>query len=156
VHQPPAQKPPAETPAAEQPAQDSPAPSLVSTSVVLAAINAPPSVKLARPSSGSAFGSNVCMGATASDDVGVTKVEFRLDGRLVATDAKAPYAAAWNVPSKTSYASHTLSATAYDAAGLKTKTRVTVKRTKSAARCATTAAAKRAGVKRAAIRARLR
>ncbi|HJV22839.1 MAG TPA: M4 family metallopeptidase [Holophagaceae bacterium] len=54
--------------------------------------------------------------ATASDNVGVTKVEFYVDGVLKGTDTTSPYA--MTLDSTTlSNASHTLTAKAYDAAG---------------------------------------
>jgi hypothetical protein len=123
--------------------------------------NAAPSVKLTRPVAGTAFGPNICMGATASDDAAVAKVEFRVDGKLIATDTTAPYTAGWNASSKTAYGNHTVSATVYDAAGLTAKRQVTVKRTKTAARCTSSqsarrAAAKRAAAQRASARARRR
>ena len=57
-------------------------------------------------------------GATRSRaDAAVSKVEFRIDGRLIATDSTAPYAYTWKVSRKTSYASHSVSAAAFDSAG---------------------------------------
>ncbi len=63
--------------------------------------------------------------ATASDNVGVTQVEFRVDGTLVGTDATAPYAATWNATGATP-GSHAIQARAYDAAGNTTNAGVTV------------------------------
>src|SRR6202022_2856261 len=47
--------------------------------------------------------------------VGVTKVEFYLDGVLQSTDTTSPYAWSWDTTTA-SNASHTLTAKAYDAA----------------------------------------
>ncbi len=46
----------------------------------------------------------------------MTQVEFRVDGTLVGTDATSPYAATWNAASAAP-GSHTIQASAYDAAG---------------------------------------
>ena len=67
------------------------------------------------------------MTANASDNVGVTGVQFRLDGaNLGAEDTAAPYSISWNTTLVTS-GSHTLTAVARDAAGnLTTSAAVTV------------------------------
>jgi hypothetical protein len=58
----------------------------------------------------------ITLSATASDDVGVSKVEFYVDDVLKGTDETAPYS--MTLDSKTlSNASHVLMAKAYDAAG---------------------------------------
>src|SRR5262249_54869214 len=54
--------------------------------------------------------------ADASDNVGVTRVELRVDGAVVATDTSAPYAWTWNSTTVPDGA-HALSTAAYDAAG---------------------------------------
>jgi hypothetical protein len=59
----------------------------------------------------------VTVSATASDSVGVSGVQFKLDGvNLGAEDTTSPYSIAWNT-TLTSNASHTLTAIARDAAG---------------------------------------
>ncbi len=58
----------------------------------------------------------ITLSATASDNVGVTKVEFYIDGTLNATDTTSPYST--TVDSTTlANGSHNLVAKAYDAAG---------------------------------------
>ncbi len=58
--------------------------------------------------------------ATASDDIGVTSVQFLLDGApLGAADTAAPYELAWPTAGATNGA-HTLTAVARDAAGHET------------------------------------
>src|SRR5207247_709157 len=58
--------------------------------------------------------------ATASDNVGVTGVQVRLDGAaLGAEDLTAPYAVSWATTTATN-GSHTLTAVARDAAGNQT------------------------------------
>src|SRR5262245_33382761 len=57
-----------------------------------------PLVSLTAPASGATVsGSAVTISATASDNVGVVGVQFRLDGvNLGAEDTSAPYATSWN------------------------------------------------------------
>lgn len=57
----------------------------------------------------------ITLSATASDDVGVSKVEFYVDGALKGTDATAPYSMTLDSTALTN-TSHTLVAKAYDAA----------------------------------------
>jgi hypothetical protein len=54
--------------------------------------------------------------ANASDNIGVASVQFFLDGALAAEDATAPYSVSWDTTTATN-GSHTLTATARDAAG---------------------------------------
>lgn len=58
----------------------------------------------------------ITFNATASDNVGVTKVEFYVDGVLKGTDTASPYSMTLDSTTLTN-ASHTLTAKAYDAAG---------------------------------------
>lgn len=58
----------------------------------------------------------IALSATASDNVGVTKVEFYVDNALIATDTSAPYSTSLDSTTLTN-ASHSLIAKAYDAAG---------------------------------------
>jgi hypothetical protein len=58
----------------------------------------------------------ITLAATASDDVGVSRVEFYVDGALKATDSSAPYQASLDSTTLAD-GSHTLVAKAYDAAG---------------------------------------
>src|SRR5690606_21478754 len=56
--------------------------------------NAAPTISLTSPTSGQTFaeGANVSLAATASDSDGeVVRVEFYVDGSLIATDTSAPY-----------------------------------------------------------------
>ncbi|HKO02468.1 MAG TPA: Ig-like domain-containing protein [Thermoanaerobaculia bacterium] len=74
-----------------------------------------PTVSITAPSGGTTVSGTVAINATASDNIGVAKVEFYVDGTLKSTDTTAPYSYSWNT---TTYAnsSHTLVAKAYDAA----------------------------------------
>ncbi|MFZ6875123.1 Ig-like domain-containing protein [Undibacterium sp. Di27W] len=58
---------------------------------------------------------NITLSATATDNVGVTKVEFYVDGTLKASSTTSPYSTTLNSTSL-SNASHSLVAKAYDAA----------------------------------------
>ncbi len=75
--------------------------------------NQPPTVSLTSPTSGQQFAQSaaVTLAANASDDSGVSRVEFRIDGTLVNSDTTSPYSF-----STTSLAvgSHTAQATAFD------------------------------------------
>jgi peptidoglycan/xylan/chitin deacetylase (PgdA/CDA1 family) len=74
-----------------------------------------PTVSLTAPASGATVSGTTTISASASDNVGVTKVEFLVDGAVVGTDTTSPYSTSWN--SSTAGASATIAAKAYDAAG---------------------------------------
>jgi hypothetical protein len=77
----------------------------------------PPTVQLTAPSDGAIVSGTTVISAQASDNTGVTGVQFLLDGQnLGAVIASAPYNLTWN-STTTSNGTHTLSALAYDAAG---------------------------------------
>jgi chitodextrinase len=77
----------------------------------------PPSVSLTAPSGGATVSGTIALSASASDDIGVAGVQFRLDGaNLGAEDTTAPYGVSWNTTSAAEGA-HTLTAVARDAAG---------------------------------------
>jgi hypothetical protein len=78
-----------------------------------------PSVNITSPTSGSTVsGTSVSFNVDATDNIGVTKVEFYVDGALLpnGTEVSSPYTASWD---STTYSNstHTLSAKAYDLAG---------------------------------------
>jgi len=75
----------------------------------------PPTVSITAPANGATVSATVSVTANASDNVGVTKVEFLLDGVLQSTDTTSPYAWSWNTTTATN-GSHALVAKAYDAA----------------------------------------
>jgi hypothetical protein len=78
----------------------------------------PPTAAITFPTDGSrvARRSTVTITATASDNVGVLKVEFYVNGGLLSTDTTAPYAASWRVPNARGR-TYSLQTKAYDAAG---------------------------------------
>jgi hypothetical protein len=107
-----------------------------SNSVTVTVSNAPPppppdttlpTVSVTSPASGATVSGTTSVTASASDNVGVVGVQFRLDGfNLGAEDTTAPYSVSWNTTGAAN-GSHTLTATARDAAGnSKTSTPVTV------------------------------
>lgn len=80
----------------------------------------PPTVSMITPADGTTVSGTVKATASASDNVGVVGVQFKLDGVNLGAEAKtAPYAISWNTTA-TSNGAHTLDAVARDAAGNKT------------------------------------
>ena len=75
-----------------------------------------PSVVLTAPVGGSVVHGVTLIKAAASDDVGVARVEFYLDGVLKGSATSAPYSYAWD-PSGVAKGSYRWTAKAYDAAG---------------------------------------
>jgi len=77
-----------------------------------------PTVSITSPSSGTTYttSQNVTINATASDNVGVTKVEFYDGGVLKGSDTTSPYTYAWTVSNSVN-GTHSWTAKAYDAAG---------------------------------------
>jgi len=75
----------------------------------------PPAVAITSPTNGTGVSGTVAVAATANDNVGVTRVEFFVNGALQATDTAAPYLFSWDT-SSLAPGSYTLSAKAYDAA----------------------------------------
>jgi hypothetical protein len=77
-----------------------------------------PTVSVTAPTAGSfVAGSSVALTATASDNVGVVGVQFKVDGTNVgAEDTTSPYSVAWNSTLVTAGA-HSVTAVARDAAG---------------------------------------
>lgn len=75
-----------------------------------------PSVSLTAPSGGSALTGTMAVSATATDNVGVSAVQFRRDGVDLGSDSSAPYSVSWDT-SLTPNGPHTLTAVALDAAG---------------------------------------
>ena len=75
-----------------------------------------PATSITSPAAGATVSGTTAVSASASDNIGVTKVEFYLDGVLQSTDTSSPYSWSWTT---TSFAdgSHSLSSKAYDAAG---------------------------------------
>ncbi len=78
----------------------------------------PPVVSITVPSAGATVsGAAVTLTATASDNIGVVGVQFKIDGVATGTeDTASPFSITWNSTGATN-GSHTITATARDAAG---------------------------------------
>jgi beta-lactamase superfamily II metal-dependent hydrolase len=74
-----------------------------------------PLTAITAPGAGATVSGTVSVTASASDNVGVTSVEFYLDNVLQSTDTTSPYSWSWNTTTATN-ASHSLTSKAYDAA----------------------------------------
>ena len=88
----------------------------------------PPTVALTAPANGANISGNaVTVSATASDNLGIAGVQFKIDGvNLGAEDTATPYSISWN-SNLASNGTHSLTAVARDAAGnLTTSAPVTV------------------------------
>ena len=80
--------------------------------------NIPPAVSITNPANGATVArkSTVTITATASDNVGVTRVDFLVNGAVQCTDTTAPYSCNWRVPGAMNK-THQLQARAFDLAG---------------------------------------
>jgi Bacterial Ig domain/Calcineurin-like phosphoesterase len=74
-----------------------------------------PTVSLTSPVSGTTVSASTNITATANDNVGVTKVDFYIDGTIAGSDSSSPYQLAWDT-TKVTNGSHQIQARAYDAA----------------------------------------
>lgn len=100
-------------------ARDAAGNSATSTEVIVTVKNdlASPSVSITSPAAGATLSGTVSVTANASDDLGVSGVQFRVDGvNLGAEDTSSPYSATWNTTTATN-GIHTLSAIARDGSG---------------------------------------
>lgn len=75
-----------------------------------------PSVAIASPAGGTTVSGLVPIDVSASDNVGVTRVELRVNGALVSSDVAAPYQFSWDSTGAAN-GGVSLTAVAYDAAG---------------------------------------
>jgi subtilisin len=98
-----------------------------SVSVTVDNVDDPPTVTITGPAAGSTVSGSVEITALASDDKGVSRVEFYVDGSLVSTDTDGDdgWSASWNTEGYTD-AAHTLGATAVDTSEQDTSTSVSV------------------------------
>jgi thermitase len=77
---------------------------------------APPSAAVTSPTAAATLAGTVSVSVSGSDNVGVTKVEWYLDGALKGSSATASATFSWNTTTAAK-GSHTLAAKSYDAAG---------------------------------------
>jgi hypothetical protein len=130
---------PAPTPTATPTATPSPtptatpSPTATPTATPTPPGNAAPTVAFESPLEGATFTSGLTFQARAADDVRIDRVEFRVDGKLVATTRSSPYRASWKAHPKLAYGDHRVTATAYDGAGLSAVAAVTVTRVRTRA-----------------------
>ena len=75
-----------------------------------------PSCSITAPQSGASINGTISINADASDNVGISKVEFYIDGTKVGEDAQSPYSIDWDSTSATD-GNHSIQAKAFDAAG---------------------------------------
>jgi hypothetical protein len=88
-----------------------------STPVSISTDTTAPTVNVTSPAGGSTVSGSVSVGGSASDNVGVTRVEFYRDGNiLVGSDSTSPYSVSDDTTG-VSNGSHSYSAKAFDAAG---------------------------------------
>ncbi|MGZ6640357.1 MAG: cellulase family glycosylhydrolase [Solirubrobacteraceae bacterium] len=111
--------------------------------------SAAPEVTLAAPAAGSTFSSELPMVVTTKAGAPVRKVEFLVDGRVVATDASAPCRATWRASRRTAYGAHVISARAYDGSGRAATASVDVTRTLATPKVAVKATTRAARLVRA-------
>ncbi len=76
----------------------------------------PPAVSFTAPEEGATVRGTVALSAAASDDTGVARVVFSVDGTFLAEDTAAPWEAVWDA-TDAAVGTHTLRAVAYDASG---------------------------------------
>jgi uncharacterized protein involved in tellurium resistance len=76
----------------------------------------PPSISITSPSNAATISGTESVLVSANDNVGVTKVEYYIDGTLSYTDTASPYVFSWNT-STVANKNYTLLVKAYDAAG---------------------------------------
>ncbi|HAM36054.1 MAG TPA: hypothetical protein DCP85_09045, partial [Elusimicrobia bacterium] len=88
----------------------------VSAATLAAPDTTAPTASITAPTAGAAVSGAVSVSAAAADSVGVTKVEFYVDGNLKATDTSSPYSHSLDT-TQLANGSHALLAKAYDAAG---------------------------------------
>jgi hypothetical protein len=74
-----------------------------------------PTVSITSPVASTSVSGTVSIQANASDNVGVTRVDFLLDGAVLSSDTTSPYSASWNT-NGTANGTHSLTARAFDAA----------------------------------------
>jgi thermitase len=75
-----------------------------------------PNIVITTPADGSTVPGLVSVSVSATDNVGVTKVELYVDGSLYSSSTKAPFTTKWNTR-KASRGLHSLQSKAYDSAG---------------------------------------
>lgn len=86
-----------------------------------------PSVTITAPANGSVVSKKQTIGALATDNVAVARVEFFVDNRRIASDTTTPYSVSWN-SQPVARGTHVITAVAYDTSGNHASASVTVTR----------------------------
>lgn len=89
---------------------------LAATSGVISVDTQAPTASISAPLASSSVSGLVAVNVDASDNVGVARVELKVNGTVVATDSSAPFGFSWD-STGVANGMATLVATAYDAAG---------------------------------------
>jgi subtilisin family serine protease len=76
----------------------------------------PPTIDITSPGQGNTISSTVSVTTNTTDNVGVTKVQLYVDGKLYASSISTPFTIKWNTR-KVNKGVHYLQSRAYDAAG---------------------------------------
>src|SRR5437660_1623784 len=98
-------------------ARDAAGNTATSAAVSVTVDNAPPTVSLTAAIAGASVAGTITVSASATDNVGVAGVQFKLDGANLGAEVTAvPYSVSWTSTTTTNGA-HTLTAVARDAAG---------------------------------------
>ncbi len=87
--------------------------------------NSPPTISISGPSNGATVSGTINFAATASDNAGVTSVDFYQGLALLSSDTTSPYSYSWDTKTVKD-GSYTLTASAHDAAGNTTNASVTI------------------------------
>ncbi len=85
----------------------------VSATTAACSDTTPPTVSITAPAGGATVSGTVSVTASASDNVGVARVEFWVDGAKKATDTSAPYSYGWDTTTVAD-GSHTILVKAFD------------------------------------------
>src|SRR5260370_16145068 len=91
----------------------------------MAVSTAPPVVSISSPASGATVSGTISVQGTATDNAGVTNIEFYVDSQLVASTPSSPFPFSWNTASVPN-GSHTRMVKAYDGSPNVGQTSVTV------------------------------
>ena len=92
-----------------------------------AADTTPPSVTITSPASGATVSKKQLIGAQVTDNVGIARVDFYVNGSLLTSDTAAPYAVWWNTR-RALPGANDIAVVAYDSSGNSATARVTVYR----------------------------
>src|SRR5260221_6110958 len=99
---------------------------VISINVQNTAPNAAPTVSVTSPTAGQTVsGTAMAYAATATDDAGVSKVDFFIDSTSLGTKTSAPYGGTLDT-TKLAHRTHVLKAVAYDAQGLSATSQVPI------------------------------